>query len=69
MEMTPEKIELRLKEIQAVSHDAEVAHELEDLLYVDFIRYISRKCGDKDVKHMAKLVLKAEDIDFPRWCA
>ena len=49
--------------------DPEKAHVMEDELYLSFIRSVAFDgCCDR-VNEMAKEVLKADDIEFPRWCA
>lgn len=41
--------------------DDEVAHSLEDELYVAVLKFIDHP--------LAKLALKTSDFDFSRWCA
>ena len=59
--MSREEILKRLKEIKEIAYDSEVAHVLEDELYVDFIRSMDSELG--------KLVLTVKDIKFERWYA
>lgn len=68
--MTTVDIEKRILEIESIMGDYERAHALEDLLYLDFIRYISKSTqADSNLRQKAKSVLQAQDLDFPRYCA
>ena len=59
--MSREDILKRLEKIKELAYDSEVAHVLEDELYVDFIRSMDNELG--------KLVLTVKDIKFERWYA
>ncbi len=51
-------------EIEALDHDDEVAHTLEDELYLQVLRHHAvQGCP------LAKEALKTQDIEFARWCA
>ena len=66
--MTVEEIVNRLNRIKQVSYDGEVAHELQDDLFIEFIRYVEKKSrGQLSVR--AKLVLNVLSIKFDRWYA
>jgi uncharacterized protein (DUF1697 family) len=66
--MKNEEIIERVKQIEETKDDNEVAHSMEDQLYVDFIRYVSQS-GNEQLAIKAKLVLKAQDIEYGRWYA
>ena len=56
----------RVKEISNKSYDDETAHGLEDSLYLDFIKSIAS--GNKrDIRKIAKEILKTQEIPFGRW--
>lgn len=65
--MTTDQIKERIKYIEAIKSDDEVAHGAEDDLYRDFIAYVAS--GGEDLVEKAKLVLSTQDIKFARWCA
>lgn len=67
--MTSEEIEKRLAHIREVVGDPEAAHSAEDQLYEDFIRYVASLEKLAKLSAKAKLVLKANEIKFPRFCA
>lgn len=68
--MTLKEIRDRLLEITEVSADPEAAHSCEDVLYEDFIRFISTsERVPAAIKEMAQAVLKTKDVNFPRWTA
>ena len=66
--MTVEDVKTEIEAIKAVSYDPEVAHAKEDRLYKRVLWEISKMdkgaCGD-----LAYAALKAEELDFERWCA
>ena len=64
--MKIKEIERRIEEIGVKSGDYEAAHELEDTLYADFIRYIAKSKG-RSLQKKARLILKTESMDFPRY--
>lgn len=66
--MTVEQIKERVANIEACRWDFEVAHSSEDELMLEFIRYVAIK-GSPTLREMAQEVLKAQAIDFPRYCA
>lgn len=66
--MTKEYLEKRIKEIEDMKNDAEMAHSSEDSLYEDFIRYVSEN-GPQELAEKAKIVLKTKEIKFSRWYA
>ena len=66
--MTIEEFEMRVKEIDQSRGDSEGAHDLEDCLYTDFVKYIA-KTGDKEQCRMAKAILETKKIKFARWTA
>lgn len=66
--MTKEYLEKRIKEIEDMKNDDEMAHCSEDDLYEDFIRYVSEN-GPQELAEKAKIVLKTKEIKFSRWYA
>ena len=65
--MTPEEARKRVQDIRDASGDDEVAHGMEDGLYVDFVRFIASQEGPHAAT--AREILKTLDLDFARWCA
>lgn len=65
--MTTEEIQGRISNIHIlkISDDDEAAHESEDRLHLDFIKYVATL--DDPLAAKAKLVASTEDIDFFRW--
>lgn len=61
--MTEEYVQAQLKLIAETAGDPESAHSLEDTLLWQYVK--SRAVDDP----VAALILKVDDIDFPRWCA
>lgn len=65
--MTLEEINLRVRRIQRIKADDEVAHSEEDKLWGDFIAYVATL--DIPLAAKAKAVLATKNINFSRWCA
>jgi ribosomal protein S20 len=66
--MDIKEIKKRIKEIKGKTWDNEVAHDMENLLYKDFIKSIAN--GDTDnIQEKAKLILTTKNIKFTRWYA
>ena len=63
--MTEKEIYRRIKEITEKANHYEAAHVLEDALMIDFIKFIASE--RKQFSKLAKLILRTELIDFPRW--
>lgn len=67
--MTVDEVKMKVQEIAAIGlGDPEMAHSNEDELY----RMVLRAIADgtcEDPRALAAEVLKAKDLDFPRWCA
>lgn len=55
----------KIEEIKAMAGDDENAHILEDILYADFIEYISKR--EDHLGKKARLILTTNDIKFARW--
>lgn len=66
--MTLEEIEARLEDIERSAKDSEMAHGLEDDLYIDFVQHVAQM-GPPELAEMAKAVLRSQQLDFPRLCA
>lgn len=64
--MTIEEIKRRVAAIENAQGDPNIAHDLEDSLLKDFVRYVARS-GSPIFSEMAKEILKANELDFPRW--
>lgn len=67
--MTVENITERIQEIVELQGDPESAHAYEDMLYYDFVKYISENEEFKELSEKAKLILTVEMLDYPRWYA
>ena len=65
--MTIEEIKERLKAIETIKDDDEVAHILQDELYEDVLHAIAE--GSENAKDLAIEALKVMYIDFARWFA
>ena len=64
----------RVTKIEEAAHenDDEGAHEQEDHLHRDFIRYVAERGSQElaeDLAVMAREILRTDDIDFMRWYA
>lgn len=66
--MTKEEVQKSLDEIKFLTYDPEAAHSREDALYHNFVVWIAETRSKKQ-KELANLLLTAQEIDFPRWCA
>lgn len=68
--MTIKDINKRLREIEAITGDNEMAHYEEDDLHQAFIDYVAGlKKESPELAAKAELVLKTRDMDFERWYA
>lgn len=68
--MTPAEVKARVDAIDALlasTHDNEVAHGMEDALFVDVLKAISR--GAADPAGLARAALVANRLDYERWYA
>ena len=65
--MTKKQILIKLQRIRVMKHDPESAHGDLDELWEEVLRAIAGGCDDP--AGLAKLALKAKDIDFPSWYA
>lgn len=67
--MTIKEIKERVKRIMTAdqTYDHESAHSQEDNLRKDFIIYVAKRKDHLSKK--AKLILKSNKDNFPRWCA
>ena len=64
--MTIDEIRERIEEIKR-NHD-QIAHELEDKLYADFITFVAES-QSSELDELAKEVLKTKELSFSRWYA
>lgn len=68
--MTTNEIKKRIKKIRDAGRDSETAHEQEDSLHLDFIKYVATLSEHlPELAAKARLVASTEDIEFERWCA
>ena len=67
--MTIEQVRNRIDVIEAMAHDDEAAHSLEDQLRSDFIRHVAWHSETREIGTMAELILTTDDIKFDRSCA
>lgn len=66
--MTPDWIEGRVRDIEAMAGDDEAAHSEEDRLWESVLMAIAN--GETaDPAACARAALKTKNIDFQRWCA
>lgn len=65
--MTNEEAVKRVNEIKRIKDDDESAHAMEDELYADFIKDISKQ--NSETGKIAKTILKTKRISFARWYA
>lgn len=70
MKFTKKIIREKIKQIEQISNDDEAAHSHEDALYSGFIESLSKHdYKKKEIKEMAKLIMKTKKISFARWGA
>ena len=73
--MTLEEIQERVNEISKLTDkascvDSERAHQQDDELRRDFIKYIAqRESPDTQLQEKAKLIASVDDMGFDRWYA
>lgn len=68
--MTTEQIELRLRQMAAITNDDERAHASEAALRHEFIEYVaSLSVTHPALAAKAKLVLSTSELTFKRWFA
>ena len=61
------EIQRKVKKIESVKRDVEVAHLIEDKLFTDVLVAIAS--GADNPQELASEVLKSKEIDFPRLCS
>jgi hypothetical protein len=62
--MTVQQVKNRLSAIKAVKRDFEVAHSMEDELYIEVLRAIV--AGVPNAQELAEAALESQAIDFAR---
>jgi hypothetical protein len=62
--MTVQQVKNRVSAIEAVKRDFEVAHSMEDELYIEVLRAIV--AGVPDIQELAEAALESQAIDFVR---
>lgn len=68
--LTLKEARKRVKEIKEITGDPEHAHGEEDELYHDFVKAVATgEIAGDEAAQIAKVLLKTEKIDFPRWTA
>ncbi len=68
--MTKEQAQDAIEAIETGKGDFEYAHGLEDSVRRDFLRALADgKVKKKDIQEIAAILLRSEEIDFPRYCA
>jgi hypothetical protein len=65
--MSPEDVAVRVDAIALFQEDPEVAHGMEDELYLDVLEAIAS--GAPEAGRLAQRALRARSLDFPRWDA
>jgi len=65
--VTKDNIKTRIYDIEkfAKKKDHDAAHEEEDVLYHEFVRFATNDPGQ--LGQMARLIIKTEKIRFSRW--
>lgn len=67
--MKPTDITRRVEAIARVLDDPERAHDLEDKLRIDFIKFVSTQVTVPiSVRRKAKQIIDLSKWDFPRFC-
>ena len=66
--MTLQEATQEVERIKGASGDYEVAHSLEDQLYMRFIEHVSRS-GDEELAPIASKILETQLVDFERYTA
>jgi len=66
--MKRKEIKTRVRHIKDIANDYEYAHDEEDLLVWDFVKYIA-KTGTRNQRIKAKMVLASHRLPFARYCA
>ena len=72
MDLTVEIVIERVAAIDAEKDDYEAAHGLEDALYLDFAKFVSKSAPTSSSNYLsdiAKEVLKSKEIVFERFTA
>ena len=64
--MTVEEIKFYVKQVEEEKDDPEIAHAIEDYLYLHFVHYVAQ-VSTGDLREKAKLVLQTQNVEFPRW--
>ena len=67
--MTVEDINKSVQEIANSTGDPEMAHSMEDGLFVEVLTAIAEGKHPLDATKLAEAALKTREIRFPRWCA
>lgn len=67
--MTVDEITARVADIQASADDYEVAHSLEDKLYLDFLTHVASELQGTTLGDKASLVLQVAEVEFTRYTA
>jgi len=65
--MTVDDVREFVEDIRHAADDDEVAHSMEDELYVAILKAIAN--GADNPEKLAAEALKTKDIEFSRWCA
>lgn len=65
--MTIKSIAVRVKNLS--KEGAEKAHEAEDGIHRDVLKFIAKYSNDLYCRKLAKAALKSSDLTFPRWYA
>ena len=67
--MTVEDINKSVQEIANSTGDPEMAHSMEDGLFVEVLTAIAEGKHPLNASRIAEAALKSKEIEFPRWCA
>ncbi|WP_459198739.1 hypothetical protein [Bacillus subtilis] len=65
--MTREDVLNTVERIRKSAGDDEIAHSMEDSLYLNVLMAIAT--GAENASELAEAALNTQDIDFQRWCS
>ncbi|MGG1419074.1 hypothetical protein ABE220_09385 [Bacillus subtilis] len=65
--MTKEDVLEEVERIWKSAGDDEIAHSMEDSLYLNVLMAIAT--GAENASELAEAALNTQDIDFQRWCS
>jgi len=69
--MKREDVSAVVDKIKRCQGDPEIAHAMEDRLYLDLLRAfaVGAVTDQNEISILCELALETREFDFPRWCA